>query len=126
MAAKKGTRPPNAGKGRKKGTPNKLTRDVREAIAAFAEANVGRLQHWLDAIAANDPAKAADLFTRLLEYHVPKLARAEVEHSGSAARSRYEYSTAELETMLFDSRNKYSTAELEAMLFENRNKDRST
>lgn len=39
MAAAKGTRPPNAGKGRKKGTPNKLTKSAREAFArAFEEA----------------------------------------------------------------------------------------
>ena len=50
---------------------------VREAIAALAEANAGKLQTWLDAVAERDPAKAADLFVRLLEYHVPKLARTE-------------------------------------------------
>ena len=66
--------------GRSKGTPNKATRQVREAIAEFAEGNIDRLQGWLDDIAADDPSKAADLFLKLLEYHVPKLGR--VEHSG--------------------------------------------
>src|SRR5215472_3429996 len=64
--------------GRAKGTPNKVTAEVRAGIAAFAEANVGKLQSWLDAVAEKDPARALDLFVRLLEYHVPKLARTEV------------------------------------------------
>src|SRR6516165_8656859 len=67
------------GGGSRKGIPNRTTRDVRAAIAAFADANVGRLQTWLDAIAEKDPAKAADLFVRVLEYHVPKLARTETK-----------------------------------------------
>lgn len=33
MGAKKGTRPPNAGKGRQKGVPNKTTKSAREAFA---------------------------------------------------------------------------------------------
>ena len=64
--------------GRVKGTPNKVTADVRAAIAAFAEANISKLQTWLDAIAAKDPARAAELLLRALECHVPKLARTEL------------------------------------------------
>jgi len=64
--------------GRHKGTPNKATRDVRAAIAQFAEGNVDKLQGWLDRVAARDPAKAAELFVRVLECHVPKLARTEL------------------------------------------------
>ena len=47
--------------GRQKGTPNKSTARVRDAIAVFAEGNVDRLQEWLDAIATEDPAKAVDV-----------------------------------------------------------------
>jgi uncharacterized protein YbjT (DUF2867 family) len=82
MAAPKGTIPPNAGKGRPPGTPNKATATVREAIALFAEQNVGKLQGWLDRVATRDPAKAADLFARVLEYHIPKLARTETTVEG--------------------------------------------
>jgi predicted nucleotidyltransferase len=64
--------------GRIKGVPNRTTKDVREAIAVFAEANVTKLQGWLDATAQKDPAKAADLFVRVIEYHIPKLARTEL------------------------------------------------
>src|SRR5215831_6115336 len=66
------------GGGSRKGIPDRTTRDIRVALAAFDEANVGQLQTWLDAIAEKDPAKAADLFVRVLEYHVPKFARSEV------------------------------------------------
>ena len=62
--------------GRTKGTPNKSTAEVREAIAAFASANVAQMGKWLNAI--DDPGKKLDLFLRAIEYHVPKLARTEV------------------------------------------------
>jgi hypothetical protein len=66
------------GGGSRKGKPNKATQDVRAAIAIFAERNVWKLQQWLDAAAEKDLAKAADLFVRVLEYHIPKLARTEI------------------------------------------------
>ena len=71
-------------RGRPKGSPNRATADVRAAIAAFAEGNAHKLQDWLDRIAEGsdgnraDPAKAADLYLRAIEYHIPKLARTEV------------------------------------------------
>lgn len=58
--------------------PNKVTADVRAAIAKLAEENVERCQAWLDQIAAEDPSKAFDLFLKMCEYHIPKLARSEV------------------------------------------------
>jgi hypothetical protein len=68
--------------GRPKGTPNKATAAVREAIALFAEQNVGKLQAWLEATAKRNPDKAAELFLRALEYHIPKLARTETTVEG--------------------------------------------
>ena len=62
--------------GRKAGVGNKTTVDVREAIAAFALANVGQMTTWLSSI--DDPAKKLDLYLRAIEYHIPKLARSEV------------------------------------------------
>lgn len=59
--------------GRTKGTPNKSTGEVREAIAAFASANVDQMGEWLNAI--DSPEKKLDLFLRAIEYHIPKLAR---------------------------------------------------
>jgi hypothetical protein len=76
---------PGAGPGRPPGTPNKSTANAREAIARLVEGNMGRVQGWLDEIHAKDGPKAAmACFTDLIEYHVPKLARSEVEqhHDG--------------------------------------------
>lgn len=76
-------KPPNAGKGRVKGVPNKATAIAREAIAQFVDGNAHRLQGWLDDIAADEkhgPKVAFECVMSLLEYHVPKLAR--TEHVG--------------------------------------------
>lgn len=78
MPAPKGTRPPAMGRGRKKGVPNKVTADVRAAIARFAENNVDKLQEWLERVAKKDPARAIEIYARVIEFHVPKLARTEV------------------------------------------------
>ena len=80
VSAAEKRRPPNAGKGRPKGVPNKSTAAAREAIAAFVDANAEKLQDWLDEIAADSPKDAFNAFLALVEYHVPKLAR--TEHTG--------------------------------------------
>lgn len=75
--------PKNTG-GRPKGSPNRATADVRAAIAVFAEGNVHNLAKWIKEVAEGsegnrpDPAKAADLYLKAIEYHIPKLARTEM------------------------------------------------
>jgi hypothetical protein len=79
MAPPKGFRPPNAGKGRQRGSKNKATANAREAIARFVDGNVPRLQAWLDAIEQKEGPRAAwTCLMDLIEYHVPKLARTEL------------------------------------------------
>ena len=87
--------------GRVAGTPNKVTKEAREAIAFFVDQNAHRLTEWLDQVAAGvkaedpetgeekyivppNPAKAFDMFQSVVEYHVPKLAR--MEHVGNDDR----------------------------------------
>lgn len=77
MAYPKGApRPP--GSGRARGTPNKSTDLVRQAIARFAEANVPRMEAWVAEVAETDPGRALDLTLRAIEYHIPKLGRTEL------------------------------------------------
>ena len=69
----KGTR--TLGSGKKKGTPNRVTTEMREALLVFVEVNMPKLQIWIDRIAEDDPAKAFDLFIKMTEFVLPKLAR---------------------------------------------------
>jgi hypothetical protein len=86
MAASKGTRPPNAGKGRRAGTPNRATANAREAIALLVDSNIERLQGWLDEIAKDEGARSAwGCFMDVVEYHIPKLARTETKVEGEIA-----------------------------------------
>lgn len=74
----KGGKRDNAG--RPKGVPNSETALAREAIAKFVDNNSQRLQEWLDRIAEDSPEKAFNAVRDLLEYHVPKLARTELQN----------------------------------------------
>jgi len=63
--------------GRKKGTPNKITQDVRSAFKQLIESNTDNLFVWLDKIAKDNPEKAFDLILKLSEFVTPKLNRTE-------------------------------------------------
>lgn len=67
--------------GRKKGVPNKATRDIKEAYRQLIENNLGNLTTWLKRIAEKDPEKAIKIIAELSEFVVPKLARS--EHTGA-------------------------------------------
>jgi hypothetical protein len=72
---RKGEKRPNQGKH----GPHKATINAKEAIARFVDGNADRLQGWLEEIAqAQGPLAAFKCFADVLEYHVPKLSRAEV------------------------------------------------
>lgn len=93
----------NKGAGRPAGSPNKATKQARDAIALFVDGNAHRLTGWLDDVAHGvkvtemtedgpvdkyivppNPAKAFDMFQSVVEYHIPKLARTEVDASITA------------------------------------------
>ena len=66
------------GPGRGKGTPNKTTKEIREAYQNLVEMNLDNMTMWLEQVAMVDPEKAMDLMLKLSEYIIPKLARQEV------------------------------------------------
>lgn len=97
--------PGNEIRGSRKGKPNRIKRDAREAIARFVDGNAHKLQRWLNTISDGlrepdlpgppdengnptvipgkwiippNPEKAFVLFQSVIEYHVPKLSRREV------------------------------------------------
>jgi hypothetical protein len=71
--------------GRPKGSLNKTTTDVRKAIAQLAELNIPKLNAWLSRVALQDPARAAEILLKAIEYHIPKLGRTEVSGPGGEA-----------------------------------------
>ncbi len=68
-------RPPNAGKGRPRGSGNRVTRDVKAAITQIAEHNVDDFETWLRQI--KDPARRCEVFLKVLAYHLPQLTKVE-------------------------------------------------
>jgi hypothetical protein len=97
MTKQHNRRPPNAGKGRVKGVPNKHTADVRQAVSLFAQKRASDVDRWVQQTAEGiketvgsgkrakavwivkpDPGKAAQIYFGAIEYHIPKLSRTEL------------------------------------------------
>jgi hypothetical protein len=71
-ADRKRTNLTNAGKGRKKGVPNRVGATLREVVARFVENNAQGAQALYDRVAAKHPAKALELLARFAEFVLPK------------------------------------------------------
>lgn len=69
--------------GKPLGATNKATGRAREAIAQFVNDNAPRLLEWLDRIAKDNPKAAFEAYMSVVEYHIPKLARSEIENKMS-------------------------------------------
>jgi len=65
--------------GRQLGTPNRVTKEIREALRDLAEGNSDRVQGWLDRVAEGDPAEALRLWLALCRYVTPTLQAAAIE-----------------------------------------------
>lgn len=63
--------------GRQKGSANKTTKQVKEAISNFVEGNINAFIDMLNEI--ESPAEKARLFIKLLEYVVPKQQQIELD-----------------------------------------------
>ena len=70
-----------AGPGRPAGSPNRATAEVREVLSDLVAGNVPRLQEWLDRVAKHNPKAALEIYVKLVEFVVPRLARNSLEPS---------------------------------------------
>lgn len=64
--------------GRQRGTPNRVTADIRHALRDLAEGNAHLVQGWLDRVAESDPAEALRLWLALLRFVTPTLQAAAI------------------------------------------------
>jgi hypothetical protein len=64
--------------GRKKGSMNRYTKQVKEAFGLLLEGNLENLSIWLAQVAADDPKAALDIMMRMSERFVPKLKQTEI------------------------------------------------
>jgi hypothetical protein len=64
--------------GRTKGTPNRVTADVRSALRDLAEGNAGHIQQWLNQVAEENPAEAIRLYLGLARFVIPTLSAAAI------------------------------------------------
>ena len=59
--------------GRKKGSMNQYTKQIKEAFGLLLENNLDHLSEWLERVAADDPRAALDIVLKMSERFVPKL-----------------------------------------------------
>lgn len=63
--------------GRQKGTPNKITSELRESLKEILEDNITSVNKWIKETAKTDPGKAVDLWAKLADFAIPRLSRVE-------------------------------------------------
>jgi len=64
--------------GRPKGSPNKITEELREAFALVLENKIPDLEILLARVAADDPKSALELILKLSNRFLPELSRQEL------------------------------------------------
>ena len=69
-------------KGRPKGSKNRATTDLREALKAIAEDNTELVEQCLHRVMKYDPGYGIELLLKLNEYVLPKLRSVEVSGPG--------------------------------------------
>lgn len=68
--------------GKKKGTPNQVTKDQRERAALIIDNNIDRMQGWIDKVAAENPERAYKMLLDMFEFSLPKLKAIELSGPG--------------------------------------------
>jgi hypothetical protein len=69
-------------KGRAKGVPNKIPSETKVALKLLVDANLDKIQAWLDRVARKNPNEAIKRLVSLIEFVYPKLRRAELTGDG--------------------------------------------
>jgi hypothetical protein len=64
--------------GKKLGTLNKNTTELKEAVKALLDDNKDNFKEWINVIAEENPEKAIRLLIDLMEFVIPKLARTDL------------------------------------------------
>jgi hypothetical protein len=70
--------------GRPKGSPNKITEEIREAFQLVLEKRLPDLERLLMQVAHDDPAKAIELMLKLSNRFLPELSRQELTGADGA------------------------------------------
>jgi hypothetical protein len=71
--------PPNAGKGRKLGVPNRVSVDMKALMVSFIEHNLDGAQALYDRVAKKNPARALGLLARFAGLVLPR----QSQHAGA-------------------------------------------
>jgi len=82
-------------KGRKKGTANKTTNDMRLMFQTLFDANFDNLQLWFDKVGKENPQQAISLFLKLSKFIVPELQNIKIEDNQSTVINWHETKTFE-------------------------------
>jgi len=59
--------------GRKQGTPNKMTVEIRDIYKKLIEKNLSNIEDWLQVVSKENPEKALNILIKLSEFVIPKL-----------------------------------------------------
>ena len=70
--------------GRKKGVPNKSTKELREALTSILTVNLDEIDAKLTEVANDNPAKYIELLLKIAEYALPKMQSAQIVEQQNA------------------------------------------
>lgn len=65
--------------GRKKGSQNVVTKEIKEQFKDFVDGNFHKVQGWINRVSKNDPAEAARLYLQFSERIIGKMSNSSVD-----------------------------------------------
>jgi len=66
-------------RGRTKGTPNKTTQEIKDIITRVVGNQLDKLESDLTRIRKESPARAAEIYMKMVEYVLPKMSKLDIE-----------------------------------------------